>query len=78
MDIYKITENDDYGRSDITIGFEKANSEQEALEQLSIKRYGNTDTEICKTGYYSARKITMQDYHNERVALIDELSLYNI
>tara|TARA_B100000900_G_scaffold322918_1_gene282413 strand:- start:4780 stop:5016 length:237 start_codon:yes stop_codon:yes gene_type:complete len=78
MDIYKISECNEYGQEHTTLGFEKANSEKEALEILSMKRHGHINSEICTTGYYSAKKILMEDYHNERVALIDELSLYNI
>jgi hypothetical protein len=78
MDIYKIYETDDYGRAEKVIGFVKSDSRENAKREYSIEHYGSTDTEICTTGYYCATKITMEDYHNERVSLIDQLSLYNI
>ena len=62
MDIYRVYENDDYGRPTYTLGYLKASSVKEAREMMSMKLYGTKDSEIVKTGYYGAQPIPVEEY----------------
>ena len=60
--IYRVYENDDYGRPTYTLGYIKASSAEEARKEMSIKLYGTKDSEIVKTGYYGAQPIPIEEY----------------
>ena len=60
--IYKVYENDDYGRPTRTLGYVKAKSSDEAREMVSMKIYTTTDTPIVKSGYYGAKSMTDEEY----------------
>ena len=60
--IYRVYENDDYGRPTYTLGYIKASSAEEARKEMSIKLYGNEDTSLVNTGYYGAQPIPKEEY----------------
>ena len=60
--IYRVYENDDYGRPTYTLGYLKASSVEEARKEMSIKLYGTKDSEIVNTGYYGAQPIPIEEY----------------
>ena len=66
MEIYKVTHNvDGSWETQEVMGYVRANSEQEAREQLSMRLYGTTDTSMVTTGYFGAYPIT-ERYYKER------------
>ena len=60
--IYRVYENDDYGRPTYTLGYIKATSTEEAREKMSMKLYGTKDTSLVNTGYYGAQPIPIEEY----------------
>ena len=60
--IYRVYENDDYGRPTYTLGYIKASSAKEARAEMSIKLYGTTDSGLVNTGYYGASPIPVEEY----------------
>ena len=60
--IYRVYENDDYGRPTYTLGYIKATSTEEAREKMSMKLYGTKDTSLVNTGYYGAYPIPVEEY----------------
>ena len=60
--IYRVYENDDYGRPTYTLGYIKASSAKEARIEMSVKLYGTVDTSLVNTGYYGAQPIPIEEY----------------
>tara|TARA_R110001599_G_scaffold131653_1_gene307894 strand:+ start:1899 stop:2237 length:339 start_codon:yes stop_codon:yes gene_type:complete len=77
MRIYKVYSTDDYGRPEDILGYVKANSEKEARMEMSIKLYETDDSEIVTTGYYGAKKISLEEYAAAYSAAAAELAKFN-
>ena len=60
--IYKVYENDDYGRPSIILGYVRSSSANEARAEISLKLYGTKNTSLVNTGYYGASPIPVEEY----------------
>ena len=78
MSIYKVYSTDDYGRPEDILGYVKANSELEARMEMSLKLYGDEDTDIVTTGYYGARMVSNEEYAMRYSAAVAELEKFNV
>ena len=75
MDIYKVYSTDDYGRPEDILGYVKADNKLDA-RALMAQKFNND--EIVKTGYYGAKKVSLEEYNQAYSRAKMELDKFNL
>jgi len=75
--IYRVYENDDYGRPTYTLGYIKVTSTEEARAKMSRELYGTKDTSLVTTGYYGAHPIPIEEYRAQYNKARTELAKFD-
>tara|TARA_R110000737_G_scaffold90497_1_gene122815 strand:- start:118 stop:444 length:327 start_codon:yes stop_codon:yes gene_type:complete len=72
--IYKVYENDDYGRPTRLIQFVEAVSQSHARLKVAV---AEKSSEIYTLGYYGAKVISQQEIDEKKAELQSELDMYS-